>query len=181
MSHIARFALGFFCGLVGCGAPLVADEPRLKFNRDIRPILADRCFQCHGPDSQTREAGLRLDQSSAATAELDSGERAIVPGQLEQSELVRRIRSNDPDLQMPPPDSGKQLTDRDRGLLERWIAEGAEYEPHWAFVPPQRPEPPRVEDSGWPSNPIDQFVLARIEAAGLKPSPLAIREKLIRR
>lgn len=181
MSHIARFALGFFCGLVGCGAPLVADEPRLKFNRDIRPILADRCFQCHGPDSQTREAGLRLDQSSAATAELDSGERAIVPGQLEQSELVRRIRSNDPDLQMPPPDSGKQLTDRDRGLLERWIAEGAEYERHWAFVPPQRPEPPRVEDSGWPSNPIDQFVLARIEAAGLKPSPLAIREKLIRR
>ena len=181
MLNFPRLVLGLLCGVLGFSQPLAADDPPLKYNRDIRPILADRCFQCHGPDSQTREAGLRLDQSEAATTELDSGERAIVPGQHDQSELVRRIRATDPDLQMPPPDSGKQLSERDRQLLEKWIAQGAHYEPHWAFVPPQRPEPPQVANATWPASPIDQFVLARIEAAGLQPSSTASREKLIRR
>lgn len=181
MLNSLRLTLGLFCGLLGSGLLFAVDEPELRFNRDIRPILADRCFKCHGPDSQTREAGLRLDQLEAATSELDSGERAIVPGNVGESELVRRIRSTDPDLQMPPPDSGKQLSAGERDRLETWIRQGARYEPHWAFVPPRRPEPPPVSVPTWPVNPIDRFVLARIEAAGLNPSPEATREKLIRR
>ena len=182
MSYSTRYILGCLSGLFAfCPLVLLADGPDVKFNRDIRPILSDRCFKCHGPDSQTREAGLRLDRAEAAVAELDSGERAIVPSDLEQSEVVRRIRSTDPDLQMPPPDSGKQLSDREKELLEKWIREGAVYEPHWSFVPPQRPELPSVKNEAWTANPIDRFVLARIEAAGLQPSPEASREKLIRR
>jgi hypothetical protein len=182
MNNSVRYVFAYLCGLLAC-CPLLlfADEPEIKFNRDIRPILSDRCFKCHGPDSQTREAGLRLDQAEAAVAELDSGERAIVPSDLEKSELVRRIRSTDPDLQMPPPDSGKQLSDQEKKLLEKWVREGAVYEPHWAFVPPQRPELPAVKNESWSANPIDRFVLARIEAAGLQPSAEAPREKLIRR
>jgi hypothetical protein len=182
MSYSTRYILGCLSGLlVCCPLVLLADGSDIKFNRDIRPILSDRCFKCHGPDSQTREAGLRLDRAEAAVAELDSGEQAIVPSDLEQSELVRRIRSTDPDLQMPPPDSGKQLSDREKELLEKWIREGAVYEPHWSFVPPQRPELPSVKNEAWTANPIDRFVLARIEAAGLQPSPESSREKLIRR
>ncbi|MFM7562016.1 MAG: PSD1 and planctomycete cytochrome C domain-containing protein [Planctomycetota bacterium] len=182
MSPAVRYVFGFLGGLLASGPlGLFADQPEIKFNRDIRPLLSDRCFKCHGPDSQTREAGLRLDRSEAAVAELDSGERAIVPSDLEQSELVRRIRSTDPDLQMPPPDSGKQLSDREKELLEKWVREGAVYQPHWSFVPPQRTEPPTVKNEDWSKNPIDRFVLARIESAGLQPSSEAPREKLIRR
>ena len=113
-----------------------ADE-RLQFNRDIRPILSDNCFFCHGPDKNTRKADLRLDVREDALAQ-----KAFVPGQPEKSDLIERILSGDAEQLMPPPNSNKQLTVRQKELLKRWIAEGAEYQPHWAFVPPVKVEPP---------------------------------------
>jgi hypothetical protein len=158
-----------------------AKTPPVDFGRDIRPLLSDRCFQCHGPDSATREAGLRLDVHDVAVAELDSGMTAIVPGQVDASELVARIDSEDESMRMPPMDSGKSLSDEERALLRRWIAEGAPYEKHWAFVSPQRPEEPEPKRSGWSRNPIDAFVLAKLEELGLEPSAEAEPHDLVRR
>ncbi|MCA9202150.1 MAG: DUF1549 domain-containing protein, partial [Planctomycetales bacterium] len=154
---------------------LSADEP-IQFNRDIRPILADKCYYCHGQDANKREADLRLDERSAA---IDSG--AIVPHDSEASELVARIGSSDPDLIMPPPNSNRQLTSEQKQLLTRWIAEGASYETHWAFVKPERPAAPAVKNEAWIRNPIDRFVLDKLEAVGLSPSPEADRATLIKR
>jgi hypothetical protein len=147
------------------------------FTTEVRPILADRCFACHGPDADARRAGLRLDIAEASQKVLESGRRAIVPGHPEDSELVRRIRSVDPDRVMPPPEEHKQLDERERQVLERWIAEGAQYRPHWAFVAPVRPP---VPDNG-AAHPIDAFVRARLAAADLEPSPEADRATLCRR
>lgn len=157
------------------------DDERVDFAQDVVPVLSDRCFLCHGPDSQSREADLRLDQFDFATALLDSGNRAIVPGDSEASELVRRITSADPSERMPPPDSGKELSEAEAKLLARWIAQGAPFERHWAFEPIRRPPVPPVTDSAWVRNPIDNFVLAKLESAGLEPSPPADRKKLARR
>ncbi|MBC8117637.1 MAG: DUF1549 domain-containing protein, partial [Candidatus Saccharimonas sp.] len=163
-----------------------ADEtsPReIRFNRDVRPILSDKCWACHGPDVKTRQAELRLDTDEGAKAVRD-GHAAIVPGDLTKSELVRRIRSTDPDELMPPPKHPKQLTAAEKSLLEEWIKQGAKYEGHWAFVPMQRPEPPRVssENERRVVNNIDRFVLQAIEQHGLKTLvPEAARERLIRR
>ena len=154
-----------------------AGEPRpLDFNRDIRPILAENCFYCHGQDGQKREAELRLDDRAAALA---AG--AIVPGDAGASTLLERIHSTDPDVLMPPPTSNRRLSDHQKQLLDRWIKEGAEYKPHWAFTPPVRPAPPAVQRADWVRNDIDRFVLAKIEAGGLAPSPEADRATLIRR
>jgi len=158
-----------------------AAENRVSFNRDIRPILSDNCFQCHGPDENKRQAGLRLDLRAAATVAVDSGDVAIVPGKPDASELVRRIDSTDAAEQMPPAGSGKKLTPRQNELLKRWIAEGAEYQGHWAFLPVQRPALPAVAREPWIRNPIDRFVLARLEQEGLAPSAEATRQTLIRR
>jgi len=148
----------------------------LDFNRDIRPILSENCFYCHGQDAAKRQADLRLDVREAA---LEA--RAIVPGEPGASTLLERIHSTDPDVRMPPPTSNRVLSDEQRALLDRWIREGAEYRPHWAFIAPTRPTPPTVGRAEWPRTPIDRFVLTSIEAAGLAPSPEADRPTLIRR
>ncbi|MBN8246055.1 MAG: DUF1553 domain-containing protein [Verrucomicrobia bacterium] len=164
------------------GAPALWGAAAVDFNRDVRRILSENCFQCHGPDAGaggTKKA-LRLDLPEAALA--PRGDRtAIVAGDPGRSELVRRIVTEDPDDHMPPPDSGKTLTQDEVALLKRWIAEGAAYSRHWAYVPPQRPELPAVQETAWPRNPVDRFILARLEAEGLKPSPEAEATTLVRR
>ena len=157
------------------------DLVRLDFNKDVRPILSDRCFACHGPDSGTRKAGLRLDTPEGAYAALRGGGHAIVPGDLDASEAAARIRSSDPDEVMPPPELKRPLTDEERATLLRWIEEGAEYRPHWAFVAPAAPAAPAVRDAAWARDPLDAFVLARLEQAGLAPEPEADRATLLRR
>jgi hypothetical protein len=153
----------------------------IDFNRDIRPILSENCYACHGPDAAERKAGLRLDQREGALLKLDSGEAAIVPGDLEHSSLLARITAADPDVVMPPPATGKKLTDTQLQLLRQWIAEGAEYKGHWAFIPPVSPALPEVSQPDWCQNPIDRFILAKLDQSGLAPSPRADRVTLIRR
>ena len=156
-------------------------EARLDFNRDVRPILSDRCFACHGPDGEDRQAGLRLDDREAAAAELASGARAIVPGDPKQSEIIARITSTDPDVVMPPPRLNKPITPAEAEILKRWIAEGAEYRGHWAFERLERPAVPDVKNTAWPRTPIDRFILTRLEHEGLAPNPEADRVTLARR
>lgn len=157
-----------------------ADEATVEFNRDIRPILSDNCYHCHGPAEKSREADLRLDLQEHALADRD-GYPAIVAGRPQESLLWERISSNDPDVMMPPPDSNKTLTDDQKLLLKKWIEQGAKWQGHWAFLPPTKPPVPSVSQPGWVHNPIDAFVLARLDREGLKPSPEAAREMLIRR
>ena len=148
----------------------------IEFNRDIRPVLSEHCFRCHGPDSAARKADLRLDQREAA---IEAG--AIGPGDPNHSELVRRIFSTDAETVMPPVVTQKQLSQREKLLLRRWIAEGAEYQPHWSLIPLRKPLLPAVENTAWIRNPIDRFVLERLEQNGLQPAPPADRRTLIRR
>ena len=158
---------------------LDAAEP-IDFDRDIRPLLADACFACHGPDAAVRKADLRLDQrESALHSEVSPG--PVTPGKPEQSELIRRVTSADDDLRMPPPDAVRQLSAAEIELLRRWIAEGAPWQQHWSLIPPVRPQRPSVTNRDWPRSPLDEFVLARLEAVGLSPAPAAARETLIRR
>ncbi|WP_231934399.1 PSD1 and planctomycete cytochrome C domain-containing protein [Botrimarina colliarenosi] len=161
---------------------LRADEP-LVFDRDIRPILSDNCFLCHGPDESSRATDLRLDSRESATADL-GGYAAVTPGDSAESELVRRILSTDEYEQMPPPDSNKSLSPAEIERLRRWVDEGAPWTGHWAFTAPQRPAVPEVSESapaGWDDNPIDAFVLRRLDETGLSPSPSADRQTLLRR
>jgi len=160
------------------GSVLAADQPafRVDFNRDIRPILSDNCFACHGPDASRRKAKLRLDVRESA---LRKG--VIVPGKPDESELVARIFSEEPGEQMPPPKANKRLTPEQKELLKRWIAEGAVYQKHWAYQTPGRPPTPAVRDTAWPANWVDRFLLARLEREELTPSPEADRVTLLRR
>ncbi|MBA4020190.1 MAG: hypothetical protein C0483_23770 [Pirellula sp.] len=155
---------------------------KVDFNRDISPILSNNCFYCHGPDPKHREADLRLDRRDEAV-KLRDGHAAIVPGKPELSELVARITSTDADVQMPPPDSNKKLTPKQIALLKRWIAEGAEYQSHWAYTPLKRPTPPTVskEAHAWSRGPIDRFIFARLAAEGLAPADEADPATLCRR
>ncbi len=168
------------------GSRIVAadDAPRaIRFNRDVRPILSDKCWACHGPDEKARQADLRLDSEESAKAVRD-GHAAIVAGDPARSELVRRVRSTDVDEVMPPPKHPKQLTAGEKSVLEQWIKQGAKYEGHWAFVSMQQPEPPRVsaENERRVVNSIDRFVLHEIEQHGLRTlAPEASTERLIRR
>ncbi|WP_198000021.1 PSD1 and planctomycete cytochrome C domain-containing protein [Gimesia alba] len=156
--------------------PLTASvEAKVDFSRDIRPILSNNCFFCHGPDEKHREADLRLDTKAGAF------ESAIVPGNLKESALIERILSTDADEQMPPADSGKTLKPAEIELLKQWVKQGAEWHDHWAYVKPERLSLPKVKQTGWPKNEIDYFVLARLEQAGLAPSKPADRRSLIRR
>ncbi len=158
------------------GSPADSKKAPVSFTRDIRPLLADRCFHCHGPDAARRKADLRLD------IEKEAKKFAISPGDVSDSDLFRRISSTDPEEHMPPPSSEKKpLTPAEIELFRRWIEQGAKWEAHWAFVAPERPEVPAVSDAGWPRNDIDRFVLADLDGAGLKPSPEADRETLLRR
>jgi hypothetical protein len=160
-----------------------AAEPlpnEVEFNRDIRPILSDHCFPCHGPDRARRKADLRLDTEAGALADL-GGERAVVPGEPDQSELLHRITANDNSKRMPPAKFGRRLTDRQVHLLRRWIEQGAHWQPHWSLMTPKRPPFPRVQNTSWPHNGIDRFVLARLEREGLRPAPECDRTTLLRR
>ena len=156
-------------GLALVWATVASSAEQLRFNRDIRPILSENCFHCHGQDVQTREADLRLDERAGALADL-GGHAAVVPGDPAASELVRRMRSHDDDERMPPPASKKSIPEEQIALVERWIAEGAGYEPHWAYLPPERGELPAVARQDWPRRPLDRFVLARLEAEKLAPA-----------
>ena len=158
-----------------------AVEPgKVDFLREVRPILANHCFKCHGQDEAARKANLRLDIRDVAVRPAKSGELPIVPGKPDKSELVRRIFAEDDD-QMPPSAAKRPLTQEQREILKRWIAEGAEYKPHWAFIKPVQQPLPKVRDKAWPRNAIDSFVLARLEKEGLKPSPRADKYTLARR
>lgn len=148
----------------------------ILYNRDVRPILADACFKCHGPDSASREADLRMDRREAA---VDAG--AIVPGKPDESEAIRRIFSTDADEVMPPPEQQHQLTPAQKDLLKRWVAAGAEYQPHWSYITPARSPLPAVKSAAWVRNPIDAFVLAKLEEKRLEPAPEADRRTLARR
>ena len=153
----------------------------VDFNRDVRPILSGHCLKCHGIDDKARKGGLRLDVRESALAPAKSKKAAIVPGKPDASELVRRILTDDEDDLMPPPSAKRQLSAAQKEILKRWVAQGAEYREHWAFVPPKQAPPPAVKKSGWVRNPIDAFVLARLEAEGLVPSPEADKYTLVRR
>jgi hypothetical protein len=159
---------------------LSADD-RVDFNREIRPILSDMCYKCHGPDGAERKAGLRLDGHAGATTKLESGLTAIVPGKPEDSHLISRVVSTDADLVMPPPETGRKLTAAQVELLSRWIQQGAEYQGHWSFIRPERLALPVISQESWAANPIDRFVMAKLDKSGLKPSPEADRFNLIRR
>jgi len=193
---LAPALLGLIC--VGAAAPflswrasatdLAADAAALRelpesigFNAHVRPILVAKCFRCHGSDPGARKAELRLDLPEHAFGPRADGRSVIVPGDPAASRVVERIRSTDPDEMMPPPESNETLEPRAIAILERWIAEGAEYEPHWAFIPPERPPLPPLGDTSWPQNAIDRFVLARLEAEELAPNPVEDPRRLIRR
>jgi mono/diheme cytochrome c family protein len=152
----------------------------VDFNREIRPILSEHCYQCHGPDQKARKAELRLDRKEDAFRDR-SGYAVIVPGQVEESELIRRITADLPDEVMPPPKFKKPLNEKQIDLLHRWVREGAKWEGHWSYTLPAFVPAPPVKDRLWPRNPIDRFVLARLEREGLRPSPEADRTTLIRR
>ena len=157
------------------------EQSAIDYNRQIRPLLANHCWKCHGPDAAQRQAGLRLDVRESALAAAESGERPIVPGHSDKSELVRRINAADAAERMPPADENKPLSAADKKLLARWIAEGARYQTHWAFAAPARPPLPPVRDTSWPRGEVDTFVLARLERESLSPSPAADKPALIRR
>jgi hypothetical protein len=148
----------------------------VSYSRDVRPILSENCFYCHGQDANHRKAKLRLDTEDGQRAK-----KAVVPGDAAKSELIRRILTNDPDDQMPPPDSHRVLNDAQKALIKRWVAEGGKFEKHWAFVAPTRPDVPTVAGDAQPANPIDAFVGAKLAERGLAPSPEAPRATLIRR
>lgn len=161
-----------------------ANADEISFQRQIRPILSDKCFQCHGPDAAERHAGLRLDQEDSAKGTLESGLRAIAAGEPADSEVLHRIVSTDEDLLMPPPDSGKSLSSQEIKLLKRWVQEGATWGQHWSFEPIQRspiPAVPRGIDRSSVANPIDHFILAALPAKHLQPNPKADRASLLRR
>jgi hypothetical protein len=154
---------------------------RVEFNRDIRPVLSDKCFLCHGPDAKTKNIPLRLDQEAAAKADLGNGRRAIIPGDPGGSELIRRITAEQAGRRMPPVHTGLKLTVAEIGLLQSWIEQGAKWEKHWSFLPPKRHSLPSPRNPKWARNAIDQFVQARLDREGLVPSSEASRETLIRR
>ncbi|WPP49568.1 DUF1553 domain-containing protein [Catalinimonas niigatensis] len=155
----------------------------LSFNYDIKPILSDRCFACHGPDANKREADLRLDTPEGAFAALteNPGHFAIVAGEAEESEVYLRISSTDPETRMPPPESNLKITAEEVELIRQWIEEGAEYEPHWSFIKPEKSEVPEVQNTGWPRNEIDHFVLAKMESQQWQPALQAEKTTLLRR
>jgi mono/diheme cytochrome c family protein len=176
----AAFVAALHVALAASAAARAAANEPIDFARDVRPILSAACFQCHGPDEKQRKGDLRLDTRADALGARD-GRAPFVPGNVEASEALRRMLSPDPEERMPPPNSGKSLTEPQLALVKRWIEQGAPWSSHWSFVPPQRPSPPAEGDAGWIRNPIDAFVLARLRQAGLTPSSAADGTTLVRR
>ncbi|MFM8395240.1 MAG: DUF1549 domain-containing protein, partial [Acidobacteriota bacterium] len=181
----SRWIALIIVGLIGLGTIGLESASQatvaVRFNRDIRPILSDKCYSCHGPDASSRKSRLRLDSESGAKAPLSGGRRAIIPGDPEQSELIRRITHSDPALRMPPIGSPHALTPAEIEILTVWIRQGAQWESHWAFIPPVRPELPAIKNRRWARNEIDYFILARLEQSGVEPAPEADRATLLRR
>jgi len=156
---------------------------KVDFTFHVKPIISDRCFKCHGPDKNAIEAGLSLNIAEDAYKALGDKKDhfAIVPGDIENSELVHRIHNKDPNMRMPPPESNLELTEYEKEILTKWIEQGAEYKEHWAFLVPQKPEVPTATETAWGNNEIDQFVFAKQSENGLTPSQPATKEKLLRR
>lgn len=178
--HLTRVSVQSTILLLAAMSTFCAASEEVQFDRHIRPILAKNCFHCHGPDEEDRQADLRLDREDGLYADL-GGYRAVVPHSPAESELYLRVTSDIADQQMPPPDSGYQLSDQEVTIIRRWIEQGAVWKQHWSFVSPKRPTLPRVSKRDWCRNPVDQFVLAKLEAVGLEPSPRADLRTLIRR
>jgi Protein of unknown function (DUF1553)/Protein of unknown function (DUF1549)/Concanavalin A-like lectin/glucanases superfamily/Planctomycete cytochrome C len=175
IANLPRIALLSSATLL-IGTALAQAQSKIEYNRDVRPILAENCFACHGPDSAARKAGLRLDDRDAAIKMT-----AIVPGKTDKSALIEHIFADDPKQIMPPPKTNKKLTAAQKETLKTWIAQGAEYQLHWSLLAPKRPALPKVKNEGWVRNPIDRFILAELEKRGLQPSPEADRRTLARR
>src|SRR5262249_13587051 len=174
----------FLAGLGGVWRPqaLAGDaSPPVDFQRDVRPVLSDACFRCHGPDREARQADLPLDLREGGAFDDRDESRVIVPGRPGESELYRRITAPEPGRRMPPAKHPRRLNQEEVALLRRWIEQGAPWQVHWSFVPPRRPALPPVQCVSWPRNAIDFFVLARLEKEGLRPAPEADRATLIRR
>jgi hypothetical protein len=177
-----RIRLTLFLFIFGSVLLLQANDsvsPKLEFNRDIRPILSDKCFECHGP-SKHKHTKMKLTRFELATKEAEDG-FPIVPGKPEKSLVIDRIMSDDPDHIMPPPESHKTLSQKEKEILKRWIAQGAEYQEHWAFLAPQKTQLPAIKNKKWPQKRLDHYVLAQIEGKGLKPNKEADKRSLIRR
>jgi mono/diheme cytochrome c family protein len=154
----------------------------VEFNRDIRPILSDKCFTCHGPDAANRKSKLRFDNETGAKIDLGKGRQSIVAGDPARSEVYQRITTDNQATRMPPAYAGREkLTAREIELFRRWIEQGAKWQAHWSFIPPKRPDLPKVRDEAWPRNPIDRFMMERLEREGMTPAPEADRPTLIRR
>src|SRR5882672_2315768 len=154
---------------------------RVDFDRDIKPIFSENCYACHGPDEAKRKAGLRLDVKADALKKLKSGDHAIVPGDVSRSTIVERITTSDDDDHMPPAKTGKTLSAQQIELIKRWVGQGAQWQEHWSFVPATWPAIPAVKDAKWARNEIDRFILARLEAEGLRPSVAADKATILRR
>ncbi|MBS0031995.1 PSD1 and planctomycete cytochrome C domain-containing protein [Chitinophaga sp. 22321] len=184
-----RLTACFLAGLYACNNAATSDTQEEKlpeivdYNFNIRPILSDKCYACHGPDANKREAGLRLDIADSAYKALKEspGLHALVPGNPMASAVYQRISTKDTAMRMPPPSSNMALTAYEIKLIEKWIKQGAQYKPHWAFVAPVVPALPKVNNEQWPHNEIDRFVLAHMETKGLEPNPVADHERLLKR
>ena len=171
-----------FCTVLvfGVTALTLHASEEVDFNRDVRPILSDKCFACHGPDTGSREADLRLDQRDSSVMDR-GGYQVVAPGQPSESELITRVRSDDEYEQMPPEDYGKTLSDAEIKTLVQWIEQGAEWQGHWSWVPAVRPVTPSVGNQDWVVNPVDAFILSRLEDESIEPSAVADRRVLARR
>jgi hypothetical protein len=182
LRSIRFLSFGMLASLIA-GLPMLvcADEAKIDFGRQIRPLLAENCFQCHGFDENTREAGLRLDTHEGLLADIESGGKAITPGDAAKSALFERITAADSAVRMPPEETKKTLKPEEIALIKKWIDQGAKWDDHWSFVTPKRPALPDVSDKSWSRNEIDRFVLARLHKEGLKPSKPAEKIALIRR
>jgi hypothetical protein len=178
--YVGPVLIGCICIFCSPGWNQVRAGQLVDFDREIRPILSEHCYPCHGPEKHTRKADLRLDRQDDAFR-VRAGIAVIVPAKVEESELIRRVASGDPDEVMPPPKFKKRLNSQQIDRLRQWIVEGAKWEGHWSYLLPARVPAPPVNDQKWPRNPIDHFVLARLEREGLRPSPDAERATLIRR
>ncbi|MGB3585276.1 MAG: DUF1553 domain-containing protein [Tunicatimonas sp.] len=189
--HIRTFIYFCIIGSLWCCQQELPEEvaqayetlpDEVDFNYHVKPILSDRCYACHGPDEAAVEAGLSLSEEELATAVLESGKRAIVSGKTQRSELVHRIFADDPEVQMPPPESNLTLTAQEKATLVKWIEQGAEYKPHWAFISPEKPEVPEVNQfAEFVKNPVDNFVATTLESRELAPSGPADKQRLLRR
>ncbi len=181
MKPTLRSAFCFASIVLNLWLPTAFAQKHIRFDHDVRPILSNHCWSCHGQDEGARQAGLRLDRRDSAILPGESGSLAIVPGRPAESELINRIHSHDPETQMPPVNAKRPLTEQQKLILEQWIKEGAEFTSHWAYTPPTRPAVPLTNQESWPKNPIDAFVLQRLEEEKLSPNEEAAPHVWLRR